>query len=67
MSSTTMPASHFGWQGESLHYVVRAKGATQLRPPAKLEGMDVRITDVRHEADGLVAQVDVAVTGPVFY
>lgn len=66
MNSTTMPAGRFGWEGQTLHYVVKAEGATELQVPDKTDGVEVRITGTRQVGDGIEAQVDVEVTSPVF-
>ena len=68
MSATTMPASRFGWEGQTLEYVVKVEGANELRVPEKAEkGIRVRILDTRQVGDGVEARVAVDVTGPVFY
>ena len=68
MKVTTMPASRFGWQGQTLEYVVKADGASGLAVPEKSEdGLQVRIIDTRQVGDGVEARVAVDVTGPVFY
>jgi hypothetical protein len=68
MKATTVPASRFGWEGQTLEYVVKADGATTLAVPAKREdGLTVRILDTRQVGDGVEARVAVDVTGPVFY
>ncbi len=35
MTATTMPASRFGWQGQTVEYVVKAKGASELACTAR--------------------------------
>jgi hypothetical protein len=68
MTSTTMPASRFGWQGQTVEYTVKAQGASQLTAPAKsVEGLKVRILGTRQVGDGIEAKVAVDVAGPVFY
>lgn len=68
MEGTTRPASRFGWEGQTLEYVVTVDGATEVLVPKKSEdGMDVRITEMRQVGDGVEAKVVVDVTGPVFY
>jgi len=68
MESTTMPASRFGWEGQTLEYVVKADGADEISVPAKTEeGLQVRILDTRQVGDGVEARVAVNVTGPLFY
>lgn len=68
MKTTTVPASRFGWQGQTLTYTVKADGATEVRAPQDAkEGLTFRITDQRQTADGVEAQVAVEVAGPEFY
>jgi hypothetical protein len=68
MKVTTVPASRFGWEGQTLEYVVKADGASELRVPEKKEeGLDVHILDTRQVDGGVEARVSVEVTGPVLY
>lgn len=68
MKTTTTPAARFGWQGQTLEYVVRADGASEIAvPKERSEGLDIRVTDVRQVGDGVEAQVIVDVSDPVFY
>jgi hypothetical protein len=68
MNVTTAPAGQFGWEGQTLHYVVKADGAKELLGPSDtIEGMEVRITGTRQVGDGVEAQVEVHVSKPVFY
>jgi hypothetical protein len=68
MKITTAPASRFGWQGQTLDYVVKAEGASAITAPAKAEeGLRVRVLDTRQVDGGVEARVSVEVTGPVFY
>lgn len=68
MKTTTTPAARFGWEGQTLEYVVRADNASEIVVPKEgTEGLDIRVTDVRQVGDGVEAQVTVDVTGPVFY
>ena len=68
MKTTTTPASRFGWEGQTLEYVVKADGANELRVAEKsVDGLKVRILDTKPVADGIEARVAVDVAGPVFY
>jgi len=68
MTSTTMPASRFGWQGQTVEYVVKAQGASEIAAPAEnVDGLKVRILGTRQVGDGIEARVAVDVAGPVLY
>lgn len=68
MKTTTSPAARFGWQGQTVEYVVKAEGASELSVPEKTEeGLDVRVLETRKLADGVEARVAVDVAGPVLY
>jgi hypothetical protein len=68
MNVTTVPASRFGWQGQTVEYVVKADGASKVSVPEKgTDGLRVRILDTRQVGNGVEARVAVDVTGPVFY
>jgi len=68
MKTTTVPASRFGWEGQTLEYVVTADGGSEISAPAEsADGMQVRVMDVRETESGVEARVAVEVTGPVFY
>jgi len=67
MKSTTMPAGRFGWEGTTLHYVIKADGATELKVPEAKKGVKVTVSDVRSTGSGVEADVDVAVSSPEFY
>jgi len=68
MKTTTTPAARFGWQGQTVEYVVKAEGATELSTPKECaDGLKVRILDTQKVADGIEARVAVAVAGPVLY
>jgi hypothetical protein len=68
MKATTMPASRFGWQGQTVEYVVRVEGGSEVSAPGKCaDGLRVRIVDTRQTGDGIEARVAVDVVGPVFY
>jgi hypothetical protein len=64
----TVPASRFGWEGQTLEYVVKATGASELVAPAKCEeGLGVRVLETKRVSDGIEARVLVDVAGPVLY
>jgi hypothetical protein len=68
MNVTTSPASRFGWEGQTLEYVVKADGASEVSVPEKgTDGLRVRILDTRQVGDGIEARVAVDVAGPTFY
>lgn len=68
MNATTVPASRFGWEGQTLEYVVKVDGASQVSAPEKgVEGLRVRIVDTKQVAGGVEARVAVDAAGPVFY
>jgi len=68
MNVQTVPAARFGWEGQTLEYLVKAKGASELSAPAKCEdGLQVRVIDTKQVADGIEARVAVDVAGPVLY
>lgn len=68
MKTTTMPASRFGWQGQTVEYVVRADGVKELSAPAECpNGVQVRIVDTRQVADGIEARVAVDVGEGALY
>jgi hypothetical protein len=62
MEITTSPCCRVGSQGQTLSYVVRAKGASEIVAPANgMDGMQVRVVDTRQTPDGVEAQVQVKV------
>ena len=68
MSTTTMPASRFGWEGQTLEYVVKVSGATDVSAPKEAtDGLRVRVLGTQKVGDGLEARVAVDVAKPVFY
>ncbi|MHB9003648.1 MAG: hypothetical protein ACYC6C_06230 [Coriobacteriia bacterium] len=68
MNITTSPASRFGWEGQTVEYVVRAEGAAELLAPTDCpDELKVRIVDTRDVGDGVEALVAVDVAGPVMY
>jgi len=68
MEVVTTPASRFGWQGQTLEYVVEADGATELTVPQSIEdGLRVRVLETQRVGEGVRARVAVDVAGPVLY
>jgi len=68
MNVTTVPASRFGWQGQTVEYTVRAEGAREVSMSEKCaEGLRVRVLDTRQVDNGVEAKVAVDVVGPVLY
>ena len=67
MKVTTDPGFRFGWQGTEIDYVVKAKGATDLRLPENgLPGVEARIIEVNKTADGVEGRVRVDVRDATF-
>jgi hypothetical protein len=67
MKITTMPVCRVGWQGQTLRYVVKAEGATELVAPKHTEGLQVRIEDTRRVGDGVEARLAVRVLNSTLY
>lgn len=68
MNVTTIPASRFGWPGQTVEYIVRADGADDLVAPKTCEkGLSVRVLDSRQVGDGLEARVAVDVASGAMY
>lgn len=68
MNVKTMPASRFGWEGQTLEYTVKADDASEIAVAEDLpDGVNIRILDTRRVADGVEARVAVDVIEPVFY
>lgn len=68
MATTTTPASRFGWPGQTVEYMVRADGASEILAPTTTEdGLKVRILDTRRAGSGIEARVAVDVESPVLY
>lgn len=68
MNVITTPAARFGWEGQTVEYVVKAEGATQITAPKKtVDGLRVRVLDSRPVGNGVEARVAVEVASPVFY
>lgn len=62
MKITTTPVCRVGSQGQTLRYVVRAEGATEVLVPESCGGgLEVRVADTRQVGDGVEAQLDVKV------
>ena len=62
MEITMTPICRVGWEGATLHYVVKAEGASEVRVPENgVPGVDVRVADTRQVGDGVEAQLEVKV------
>lgn len=68
METTTLPKGRFSWEGQTVVYTVKAKGANEIVAPADAaKGLDVRVLDTHKVADGVEARVAVAVGSGVFF
>lgn len=68
MEITTTPSCRVGWEGATLHYVVKAPGASEVLVPANdMQGVQVRLGEVRHVGDGVEAQLAVKVVDSTLY
>lgn len=68
MTTTTVPRSSFGWEGQTVQYTVRASGATEIVAPADgPSGLQVRVLDTRQIGDGVEARVAVHVQPGTLY
>jgi len=68
MDVKTVPAARFGWEGQTVEYVVTAQGAAEIAAPATdEEGLRVRVLSTRQVEDGVEARVAVDVADPVLY
>ncbi len=68
MEITTTPICRVGWQGETLHYVVKAEGATELViGEHDMEGVDARITGARQVEGGVEADLAVEIIDSELY
>jgi hypothetical protein len=68
MQITTSPASRFGWPGQTLEYVVRAEGASEIAAVQECpEGVQVRVLGTRAVGNGVEARVAVDVADGVLY
>lgn len=64
MKITTTPSCRVGWEGQTLNYVVKAEGASEVVVPENgMKGVEVRVTDTRQTADGVEARLQVKVVG----
>jgi hypothetical protein len=62
MEITIEPACRVGWEGETLHYVVRAAGATEILVPENdMDGSEITIASSRQVGDGVEAEIEVRV------
>lgn len=68
MKVTTEPSCRVGWPGETLHYVVRAQGATEVVAlDNDMDGVQVRIASTQEVGDGVEAQIEVDVLDSTLY
>lgn len=68
MEITANPGTRFGLQGETLEFVVSAKGATEIAAPKESpDGLQVRVGDVRQVGGGVEADVTVEVGEGALY
>jgi len=68
MATTTEPAARFGWEGQTVEYIIRADNASELVvPEAHADGLEIRVMNTRQVGDGIEAKVAVEVAGPVLY
>jgi len=68
MTTATMPASRFGWQGQTVEYTVKTSGTARIVTPVQSpHGLRVRVLATRQVDGGTEARVAVNVAGPVFY
>lgn len=68
MHTTTVPASRFGWEGQTVEYVVKADGAKALTAPQNCpDGVQVRVLNQRPVEGGLEARVAVEVGKGALY
>lgn len=68
MKVTTTPSCRVGWEGATLHYVVRAEGANEVVVPENgMEGVQIRVADTRQVANGVEADLEVKVLDSSLY
>lgn len=68
MQVTTVPASRFGWQGQTVEYVVTADGANEIAAPSECpDGVRVRVLDTQPTDTGVKARVAVDVSEGALY
>lgn len=62
MEFTTQPVCRVGSEGQTLHYVVTAKGATELVAGEGCpDTLQIRVAGTRQVTDGVEADVEVTV------
>ena len=62
MEITTTPSCRVGSEGQTLHYIVRAQGATEvLAVDNGSDAMQVRVAGTRQVGDGVEADLEVTV------
>lgn len=62
MQVTTEPICRVGWEGQTLHYIVTAEGATEVFVPENgSDAMQVRIVGTRQVENGVEARLEVDV------
>jgi hypothetical protein len=67
MKITTSPASRFVWEGQTVEYLVKAAGATELRLTGEgLPGVQARVTDMCQTDGGVEARIQVEMSDPQF-
>jgi hypothetical protein len=68
MEITTSPVCKIGWEGQTLRYVVKAEGATEIAiGEFCIDGVEARITDTRQVPGGIEADLVVQVTDSELY
>ncbi|MDI6901733.1 MAG: hypothetical protein QMC79_08590 [Anaerosomatales bacterium] len=68
MEITTTPVCRVGWKGETLQYVVKAEGATEVLAPAGgPDGLRVQVTGTRQVPGGVEADLEVQVLDSTAY
>jgi len=68
MEITTTPTCRVGSQGQTLQYMVKAKGASEIVVPQNdNEGVRISVADMRQTADGVEARLDVEVLDSTLY
>lgn len=68
MEITTNPVCRYGWQGQTLRYVVRAEDATEVLVAEECaEGMRARVVETRQVGNGIEADLEVEVLNSKAY
>lgn len=68
MEITTNPSCRVGWEGQTLQYVIKATGASEIVVPANdNESVRINVADMRQTADGVEATLDVEVLDSTLY